>query len=201
MTPPPVMCAMARTSVKRAHLTDGVEVAAVGLEQQIDERPVGTGEHVAPLQLVIGDDVADQRVAVGVESAARHGQERVARPDLAPVDDLVRLDRAHDEAGDVVVTERVHPRHLGGLAADERAAGGAARLGDALDELGEVFGHELAGGVVVEEEERLGAAAENVVDAVIDQVDPDPAVAVGGDGDLDLGPHRVGAGGQHTPVR
>ena len=111
------------------------------------------------------------------------------------------LDGADDEARDVVVAERVHARHLGGLAADQRAARGAAGLGDALDELGQVLGHELAGGVVVEEEERLGAAAEDVVDAVVDQVDADAAVAPGGDRDLDLGADRVGARGEHPAVR
>ena len=111
------------------------------------------------------------------------------------------VDGADDEAGDVVVAERVHARHLRSLAADQRAAGIAARLGDALDELGEVLGHELAGGVVVEEEERLGAAAQDVVDAVVDEVDADAAMAAGGDRDLDLGADRIGARGQHPAVR
>src|SRR5207245_48384 len=61
----------------------------------------------------------------------------------------------------------------------------------------ELLGIELTGGEVVEEEEWLGPAAEDVVDAVVDQVDAHPAVASGGDGDLDLGAHPVGAGHQH----
>ena len=43
------------------------------------------------------------------------------------------LRRAHREAGQVVVAVAVHARHLGGLAADQGAAGLAAALGDAGD--------------------------------------------------------------------
>ena len=45
--------------------------------------------------------------------------------------DLVALDDADAEAGQVVVAVGVHARHLGGLAADQRAAGLPAALGDA----------------------------------------------------------------------
>ena len=69
-----------------------------------------------------------------------------------------------------------------------------------FDELGELLRHELAGGVVVEEEEWVGAAAEDVVDAVVDEVDADAAVAAGGDGHLDLGAHRIRARGEHPTV-
>ena len=136
-----------------------------------------------------------------MQPAARERVELVAGLHTAAVDDLVALDGADDEAGDVVVAERVDARHLRGLAADERAARRAAGLGDALDELGELLGDELAGRVVVEEEERLGAAAEDVVDAVVDEVDADPAVPPGGDRHLDLGADRVRARGEHAPVR
>src|SRR5579863_10593762 len=98
---------------------------------------------------------------------------------MAAVDDRRRLDGADDEACDVVITERVHPWHLGGLPADQRAPRRPAGLGDPLNELRQVLGHELAGGVVVEEEERIGAAAQDVVDTVVDQVDAYAAVPSG----------------------
>ena len=62
---------------------------------------------------------------------------------------------------------------LGHLAADEGAAGLAAALGHAFDELLDVIGIELADRDVVEEEERLGALAHDVVDAHGDEVDAD----------------------------
>ena len=78
-------------------------------------------------------------------------------PGAGAVDDLVLLDETDAEAGEVVVLARVHAGHLRRLAADQRAAGLQAAFDDALDHaLGRVD-VELAGGVVVEEEQRLGA--------------------------------------------
>ena len=70
------------------------------------------------------------------------------------------LDDAHAEAGEVVVVAVVHARHLGRLAADQRAARQLAAVGDAADDgLGDVDA-QLAAREVVEEEERLGAGHE-----------------------------------------
>jgi hypothetical protein len=67
--------------------------------------------------------------------------------------------------------------------------------GDAGDHGGADFRFELAAGVVVEEEQRLGALYHQVVDAHGDQIDADGVVAAGLDGDLDLGADAVG--GRH----
>ncbi len=56
------------------------------------------------------------------------------------VDDLVTLDAADDEAGDVEVSEGVEAGQLGGLAAHQGASGLAARCGGAVDHLGEALG-------------------------------------------------------------
>jgi hypothetical protein len=56
---------------------------------------------------------------------------------------------------------------------------------------------ELAGGEIVEEEHRLGALHQDVVDAHRDQVDADGVVAVELEGQLELGADAVGAGHQH----
>ena len=55
---------------------------------------------------------------------------------------------------------------------------------------------ELAGGEVVEEEERLGALHDQVVDAHGDEVDADRVEDAGVDGDLELGADAVGGGDQ-----
>ncbi len=70
------------------------------------------------------------------------------------------LHRAHGEAGEIEIAAVIHPRHLGGLAPDQGAAGTAAALGDALDHLRGLFGVELAGGEIIQEEQRLGALAD-----------------------------------------
>ena len=85
--------------------------------------------------------------------------------------------RADGEAGEVVFAGRVHAGHLGGLAADQRAAGLFAARGDALDHVGGGVDVELAAGEVVEEEQRLGALHQDVVDAHRHQVDADGVVA------------------------
>ncbi len=70
----------------------------------------------------------------------------------------VGLDDARGGAGDVVLVGGQQAGVLGGLAADQRAAGLDARLGDALDDRRDPLGDDLAGGDVVGHEQRLGAA-------------------------------------------
>ncbi len=56
---------------------------------------------------------------------------------------------------------------------------------------------ELAAGEIVEEEQRLGALHDEVVDAHGDEVDADRGVLAGIDGDLELGADAVGGRDQH----
>ena len=109
------------------------------------------------------------------------------------------LDHADGEAGQVEVVGRHEAGVLRRLPADEGAAGLAAALVDAGHHGGHLIGVDLAGGQVVEHEERLGAEADQVVDAHGDQVDAHGVVAAGGLGHHQLGPHAVGGGHQHRP--
>lgn len=169
----------------------------MGLQQQVGDRCGGIRKDGVPADLAIGKDVTGERVTVGVQPAAGQPEDGVTHLDAAPIDHLITFDAADDEAGDVVVAQRVEARHLGGLPADQRATGIAAGGGDAVHHLGEMLRREPAGRVVVEEEERVGAAAEDVVDAVVDQVGADTAMAPGGDRHLHLGAHGIGARRQH----
>ena len=109
------------------------------------------------------------------------------------VDDLLPRDDADREAGEVVLAVGVHARELRRLAAEERAPRLLARAGDAADDrLGDAD-VELAGGEVVEEEERARAAGDDVVHAHADEVEADRVVDAGGEGDLELRPDAVGA--------
>ena len=84
-----------------------------------------------------------------------------------------------------------------GLAADQGAARFAAAGADAADDR---FGdRELkrAGGVIVEKEQWLGAADDEVVDAHGDKVDADAVVPAKGEGELELGANAVGGGDEH----
>ena len=66
------------------------------------------------------------------------------------------------------------------------------RLGDAGEHLARGADIEPAGREVVEEEQRLGALHDEVVDAHRDEVDADRLVPAGGDRDLELGADPVG---------
>ena len=104
----------------------------------------------------------------------------------------IAVDRADAEAGEVVVSRAVHARHLRRLAADQGRSGQLAALGYAGDDAGGDLHVELAGGVVVEEQQGLGALGQQVVDAHGDEVDPHGVVQAGLDGHLELGADAVG---------
>ena len=112
----------------------------------------------------------------------------------------VFFDEADAETREVVILAVVHARHFGGFAADERATGLQAPLDDALDH---AFGRvdiELAGRVVVEEKQRLGALHDDVVHAHRDQVDADRVVPAGLDGQPQLGADAIGSRHHDGPL-
>src|SRR6185437_836674 len=116
--------------------------------------------------------------------------------DRAAVERLAALDGAHREPGEVVIALRIHARHLRRLAPDQRAADLAASARDAGND-GAARRHiELAGGEIVEEEQRLGALHDEIVDAHGDEVGADGVVATGGYGNFELGADAVGGGDQ-----
>src|SRR6185437_2828046 len=99
---------------------------------------------------------------------------------------------ADREAGEVIFAGRIHARHLGRLAADQRTARVAAGLRDALEHrLGDP-GFELARREIIEKKQRLCALNDEIVDAHRDQVDADRVVPAGVLRDLELGADAVG---------
>ena len=104
----------------------------------------------------------------------------------------VALDDPDARAREVELVLAVDPRKLRRLAADERAAGGAADLGEALDELRDLLEVDPVRGDVVEEEERLGAARQDVVDAVRAEVRAAAAERAALPREDQLRPDRVG---------
>ena len=120
----------------------------------------------------------------------------VALRDIAARQQRAAFDGADCKAGEIVIVVLIEPRHLGGLAADQRAAGLLAADRNAGDHGGADFRLEFSTCVVVEKEQRLGALHHQVVDAHGDQVDADGVVAAGLDRDLDLGADAVIGGHQ-----
>jgi hypothetical protein len=118
--------------------------------------------------------------------------DRVARRDPVGVGHRVELDQADDRAGQVEVVGPVHARHLGGLAAQQRAAVRAAGAVHAGHHQRGDLGVQLAHRQVVQEEQRVRAGHQDVVDAVVHQVRADGVVAAHGGGDEDLRADAVG---------
>ena len=172
-------------------------------QQRLGERraPAANGAGASQARPVLGDDrrtsekpfectpeeATPSRTSPGVDIAAR--QQRAA------------LGRADGKAGEIVVARRVKARHFRRLAADQRRAGLPAALGDAGDDGARHREIELAGGEIIEEEQRLGALHDQVVDAHGDEVDADGLVPPGLDGDLDLGADAVVGGDQHRVAK
>ena len=139
------------------------QIVVRALERRAVERPRRLIEQHAP----------SQRVAVGAQSRRRQSDERVARLHPLARDQAIALGHADGEADEVELARFHRAGMLGHLAADERAARLLAALHHAAHELLDVRWIELADRDVVEEEQRLGALAHEVVDAHRDEVDPD----------------------------
>ena len=129
---------------------------------------------------------------------ARGGKadQHIAGHDIGARQDPAPLHRTDGEAGEVVVLPRIHAGHLRRLAADERTAGLAAAVGDAGNDRSRGLHIELAAGEIVEEEQRLGALGEQVVDAHGDEIDADGGMQAGVDGNLELGADAVVGGNE-----
>ena len=122
-------------------------------------------------------------------------QNHVARFHVAR-QQFLALGGTHGKARKVIVVAMVHAGHFGGLAANERAAGLLAAIGDAGDDLRRGLHVQLSGCVIVEEKQRLGTLHHEVVHRHGDKVDTHPMVAPGLDGDAQLGAHAVIGGDQ-----
>ena len=141
--------------------------------------------------------VPGEGVAVGVQAGRGHGHEDVAGADPLGPQQCVGVDDP-DARGRQVVAAVLHQAGvLGGLPAQQRAAGLPAALGDPRDDRGDLVGHHLADGDVVLQEQRLGAADDQVVDDHRDEVEPDRVVLAHGLGDGDLRADTVGGRGEY----
>ncbi len=110
--------------------------------------------------------------------------------------DLGLFHGADGKAGQVVLAIGVHAGHFGGFAADQRAARQLAALGNAAHHGSGRVHVQLAAGKVIQEEQRLGALHQHVVDAHGHQVDAHGVVHIPLESQLQLGAHAVGAADQ-----
>ncbi len=111
-----------------------------------------------------------------MQPGGRKTDEDVAFANRFTFDELRFVDDADDEAGDVVVVIAVEAGHLGGLAADQRAAIFLARARHSADDVRHDFRPQTAGRVVIEKKKRTRSLHQDVVDAVAHQVVADGVV-------------------------
>ncbi len=170
-------------------------------EQRLADRAAKCGDHGVHGQPgAVERNPPGERVTVGVQSGRGKTDEDVPRADALTVDQLPPRNDADDEPRNIVLAVGVETRHLGGLAAKQRAAVGAARAREALDNLHGDVRVQPAGGQIVEEEERVRPLHEDVVDAVVHEVDADRRVHAGHERDPQLGPDAVSARDEHRIV-
>jgi len=98
---------------------------------------------------------------------------RHRRGDVGARQQAIAFGGADRKAREVVVALDVHAGHLRRLAAHQRTTGATAAFGDAGHDTTTRLDVEPAAGVIVEEEQRLGALHHDVVDAHRHQVDAD----------------------------
>ena len=144
--------------------------------------------------------LAHQREAVRVQAGGRQAEDDVALADAVRPEQLGLLDRSDAEAGQIERVLRHDAGVLGGLAAEQGAAGAPAALRDALDDPRDALRNDPADREVVQEEQGLGARAHDVVGAHRHEVDPDGLEPAGHARDLELRADAVGRGGQELPA-
>ena len=186
--------------LQRAGLADRLQqrlhIDARRRHQHVGERAFAEGGGRVPGKARERNDLAHQRIAVRMHAGGGEAEDDVALCNVAGRQQLPALGSADGEACEIVVAAGIHARHFGRLAADQRAARLAATGRNAADDGRTLVRIELAGGEIVEEEQRLGALHDEIVDAHGNEVDADRVVLVGVDGDLQLGADAVIGGNE-----
>ena len=174
----------------------GLHVNTGGRDKGVAKRlaiELGHGSRELFGGFALNEHLAHERIAVGMETARTQAHEHVAFHDAVGTDHLRAIDNAHGEARQVVIVGIHNAGVLGHFAADKRATRLTAAFRDAAHNLGDMFLLQLANGDIVQEEQGLGAARQNIVHAHGDQVDAHGVMLADELGDLELRAHAVGA--------
>ena len=178
----------------RDHRTHRGYIDAGGYKQPVAERDgVARQRRVERKRCLLEQHPPRKRVAVAVKPRRGEGDNDISLRDRGWVDALLGRHGTHREACEVILAIRVHARHLRGLSPGQPAARLPATFGNACYDGRADLGPETTGREVVEKEERPRACDEDVVHTHRDAVDADGVVAIGGEGDLQLGADAVGA--------
>ena len=126
-----------------------------------------------------------------------NGNQFVAGGHFRAINNLGFFDDTHTETSQVVIFAFVHARHLSGFATDQRSAGLFAADTNTVDYIGRNINIQFAGGVIIEEEQRLGAGDYQIVHTHGHQINADAVVLFQVHGQAQLGAHTIGTGNQY----
>jgi hypothetical protein len=135
-----------------------------------------------------------------VQAVRRKPDDRIAGPDAQRVRNRRDVDDPNDGSGQIEGVVTIDAGHLRRFAAQERGVVGAAGRLHAAHDLGRDRRIELADREVIEKEQRRRVHDQDVVDAVVDQVRADRAVAPQRRGDERLGTDAVGRRNQRACI-
>src|SRR3989338_5079431 len=97
--------------------------------------------------------------------------------DLFSVNDLVSVRDPYTETGQVKLTVGVESGHLSRLAADQRASGLLAALGNSRNNFHPPMVIEFSDSEIIKKKKRLGAQGQNVIHIHSDEVYAEPLIA------------------------
>jgi hypothetical protein len=132
-----------------------------------------------------------------MKTGRRDANQHVAWPDAPAIDERLSGYGADDKTCDIVFTVSIEAGHLRCFAADQRAAILLARGSETLDDLHGDVGIEPAGRKIIQKKQRLSTLHQDVVDAMIDEIDTDRIVDARHEGNAKLGTDAVGAGNEN----
>ena len=178
----------------------GERVSPITKAADVVEIEPRRSEQVRAVVVLVLEHPPDKGEAVRVHAGGGESHDDVALRDLGAVDDRVPGDDSHARACKVELVLLVDTWQLGRLAADQGDAGSPAHVGRPLDELDDLAGVDGVRGHVVQEDERIGAARDDVVDAVGGEIGAAVAKRAPAAGEHELRAHRVGGRRQQPPV-
>ncbi len=158
------------------------------------------GEQVVAVVVIVLEDAADEREPVRMQTRGGQADDDVSGPNPRAVDEPVTFDDPDARAREVQLLVAVDPRELRRLAPDEGDACLAADLGCALDQLGDLLQLDAVCGHVVEEDQRVGAGGDHVVDAVRREVGTARAQRTPLSRQHELRPYRVRGRGEQPAL-
>src|SRR5687768_6092134 len=132
-----------------------------------------------------------------MQTVARQSEDEISGANPLSVDHFCAIDDSHDRAREIVLPRRIHPRHLRGFAADNRAPGRLARFRESAKQLDDDPRLELFGPDVIQKKERARANDSDVINAMIHEILAHRVMASGAKRDFQFGADAIDARDQN----